>query len=154
MRNQAMKRLLIAGLMVTAMGCEAEQPGAPAQAAPASPNPTTTASPAEHETGDPAQYCELTEQLEASGQEVFAGLGRSATAAEYRHAERRFVLDNAAALRGLEAAIPERLRDEVRTFVTAMRQRGGLEPAGTVTQAGASAAEQALRGYERRACRR
>ncbi|MDQ3628766.1 MAG: hypothetical protein M3419_08155 [Actinomycetota bacterium] len=151
MRSHAVIRPLIAGLMLTVIGCGAEQPQPPAQSASARPEPTTTA-PSPAETGDPARYCRLTDQLKASGRKTFAGLGRDATHAEYRSAERRFVLDNATALRGLKAALPERLGDDVRTFVTAMRQRGGLEPAGSVTQADASAAEQALRGYERRAC--
>ncbi len=151
MRNQAVTGLVIAGMMLAAMGCESEQPEAAAQVPSARSSAATT--PGAAQTGDPARYCQLTEQLEAYGREAFAGLGRNATAAEYRRVERRFVIDNAAALRELEAAVPERLRDDVRTFVTSMRQRGGLEPSGTVTSADASAAEQEVRAYERRACR-
>jgi hypothetical protein len=152
MRNQAVTGLVIAGMMLAATGCESEQPTAAAEVPSARSTPTTTHSSAQ--TGDPARYCQLTEQLEAYGRKAFAGLGRNATAAEYRSVERGSVLDNAAALRGLEAAAPERLRDDVRTFVTSMRQRGGLEPAGTVTPADAAAAEQAILGFERRACRK
>lgn len=156
MRNKALTVLVISGLVLAATGCESQQSQAPAQDTAATSDSATNSDAATTtgpSTGDPARYCRLTEQLEASGQTVFADLGRDATAADYQSAERRFALDNRTTLRALEAAVPDQLRDDVRSFVTAMRQRGGLEPGGTVTQAEASAAERAIRAFERRACR-
>lgn len=145
MIKQSVAAIMAAGLAVSVVGCgSADTP----EASTARPAAATQAAP----EGDPDRYCRLVEQLEGRGQKAFAGLGRDAAPADYRRAERRFVLANSGLLDGLGPALPEHLRDEVRTFVTGMRQRGGLEPAGTVTQRDASHAERALLAYERGAC--
>ncbi len=152
MRKQPVLGVLMAGLVSMGMGCGAQaEPSAP-QAAPETQSLVTPTEPPD--TGDPDRYCSLVEQLESAGRQAFAELGRDATPADYRRVERRFVLDNAERLRQLAPSLPEQLRDDARTFLTAMRQRGGLEPAGTVSQAAASTAERELREFERRACER
>lgn len=145
MIKQSVAAIMVAGLAVSAVGCgSADTP----QASTARPAKATQAAP----DGDPDRYCRLVNQLETRGQKAFAGLGRDAAPADYRRAERRFVQANSELLDSLEPAVPEQLRDDIRTFVTAMRQRGGLEQAGTVTQRDASQAERALLEYERGAC--
>lgn len=100
---------------------------------------------------DPAPYCELTRRLEAAGQEAFADLDRRATAAQYRAAERSFILANRSLLGDLGPSAPARLADEVETFLAAMRQRGGLEDS-DVSQRAATAAERRILAFEKRHC--
>jgi len=143
--------VLVAGLVLAgsaACGGTDAKP-APEDQPVATPRPSATS---ELEEGDPARYCALTRQLEAQGHKAFAGLGHDATAAEYRQAERRFLTDNAAALRQLESSLPESLRDEMRTFLAGMRERAGLPVVDLVTQREVSSAEKALRDFEKREC--
>lgn len=100
---------------------------------------------------DAEPYCELTRRLESAGEKTFADLGRNATPAQYRSAERSFVLDNENLLAGLVDAAPTHLTDEVETLLTAMRQRSGLEDSG-VSQSEASDAEKRILDFEKRHC--
>jgi hypothetical protein len=113
----------------------------------------TTAGEASRTSGqyDAQPYCKLTRRLEAAGEDAFSGLGRDATAAQYEAAERNFVLDNQDLLGGLVDAAPAHLTDEIETFLSAMRQRGGLVEH-RVSQSAAAAAEKGILSFERRHC--
>lgn len=100
---------------------------------------------------DAEPYCELTRRLEAAGAKAFADLGRNATPAQYRAAERSFVLDNQDLLDGLAGAAPAYLAEEIETLLAAMRQRGGLEDSG-VSQREATDAEKRILSFEKRQC--
>lgn len=100
---------------------------------------------------DPQPYCKVTRQLEKAGEEAFATLERNATPAEYKAAERNFILDNADLLDELVVTAPPNLTDDVETFLTAMRQRGGLEDSG-VTQREATKAENKILAFEDQHC--
>jgi hypothetical protein len=109
----------------------------------------------ERAAGDPARYCALVAALDRRGQRVFAALERDddASPAEFEAAERRFVTEAANDLAALRRAAPAALRDDVATFVEAMRGRGGLDDA-PPSEARASAAEKRLRAYDERTCGR
>ncbi len=100
---------------------------------------------------DPQPYCEITQQLEKAGERAFSGLDRNATSMDYEAAERAFVLDNADLLDELVAMAPPELTDEITTFLTAMRQRAGLEGSG-VTARAATEAEEKLLEFEKQHC--
>lgn len=100
---------------------------------------------------DAEPYCDLIQQLEAAGEKAFAKLGQKATPAQYRAAERNFVLGSQDLLGGLVGAAPSHLTDELDTFLAAMRQRGGLEDSG-VSQREATAAEKRILAFEKRHC--
>ncbi len=108
-----------------------------------------TESPADR--ADAERFCTITTRLEAAGQEAFAGLGRNASPAEYKAAERAFVLDNAAMLDQLVVAAPATLAPHVETMLTAMRQRGGLAD-GHVEQQEAANAEKHILAFEKSHC--
>ena len=127
-----------------------ETPTTPASTSPASSETPTT--PASTSSDDPSKYCRLVAELDARGNKVFRPLGRDATPAEYRQAERRFVRDNAALIAQVVPALPARLRDEGQAIVTAMRQRAGLHVPQPIADGAASRAEKTILAFERRVC--
>ncbi len=136
-------------LLLLATACTADSEQSPSTRAREQAPPGTTAA---NDTGEPQRVCELTRRLERAGRDVFSKLGRDATRAEYQAAEREFVLDNAATLHDLVDAFPSDIAPQAELFITAMRQRAGLVPAGTVRPSEASAAERRIRAYEREHC--
>ena len=101
---------------------------------------------------DPERYCALTRRLDADGEKFFAGLGRDATPADYEAAERRFIEQSGTQLAELQRVAPAQIAADVRKLLAGMRQRAGLKPAIEVSEAQASAAEQRITAYEKRAC--
>jgi hypothetical protein len=136
-------------MLGAAMGCTdtGTQDASSRESKAVDPEPTVT-----NGSGDPRRYCQLVEELDARGNKVFGELGRDATPAQYRRAERRFIEESAGLLAQLEPAVPARLRDDVRTFMSAMRQRAGLAVPEAVSDKAASEAERRLRDFERHAC--
>ncbi|MGH3361120.1 MAG: hypothetical protein ACRDOM_01555 [Nocardioides sp.] len=141
---------LIAAAVLLAAGC-ADTSTADTVAPPASAGESADASSRTAGQYDAKPYCELTEQLEAAGEEAFSDLGRNATAAQFRAAERSFVLDNQDLLGSLTGAAPAHLADEIETFLSGMRQRGGLEDSG-VSQREATDAEKRILTFEKSHC--
>lgn len=101
---------------------------------------------------DPGRYCALTRRLDADGEKFFAGLGRDATPEDYAAAERRFIEQSSPQLAELQRVAPTQIAADVRKLLAGMQQRAGLKPAIEVSEAQASAAEQRITAYEKRAC--
>lgn len=156
-RRPTFAALSVALIFAGATACSDETTSAPQAAttgatstSPASSEtPTTTASTM---SGDPTKYCGLVAALDARGNKVFRPLGRDATPAQYRQAERRFLRENGALVAQVVPALPERLRDEGQALLTAMRQRAGLQVAEPVSNPAASKAEKIILAFERRVC--
>ena len=102
---------------------------------------------------DPNRYCALTRQLDAEGEQFFAGLGEDARPEEYEAAERRFVARFAGRFEELERAAPQEIKRDVGTLLAAQRQRAGLPTAAKVGESQGEAAEQRIRAWETRNCR-
>jgi hypothetical protein len=102
--------------------------------------------------GDPDRYCALVREMDAAGTKFFARLEgkKNATPADYEAAERRFVERYAPQFEEIERAAPAEVRDDVRILLAGQRARAGL--GGAVDEAEASAAEERILRYERRAC--
>ncbi len=140
--------LLIPSVLLLATACADDSSSAESIA-----DRTQSSAPAEataptSEPYDPQPYCETTRRLEKAGERAFVHLERDATHAQYKAAERSFILDNADLLDELVAAAPPDLTEDVETFLAAMRQRGGLEDVG-VTQREASIAEERILAFEK-----
>lgn len=148
---RTLRLLLIPAVLLSVNACAEDPPASGDGAADAPSSPTAEAAPPTQDAYDPKPYCRITQRLETAGEKAFGDLGRDATAADFKAAERSFVLDNAELLDELIAAAPSDLTDDVETFVTAMRQRGGLEDGG-VTQRDASQAEKRILAFEKRHC--
>ncbi len=151
--------LIATGMLLLSTACSSEPSGSSSAAAASAADTTSVAtSPgatnqaAEPPRGEDAdRYCTITKRLEAAGEEAFAGLGREASAADYKAAERAFVLNNARLLDQLVAAAPGTLTPHVETLLAAMRQRGGL-PAKHVEQRDATKAEKQVLAFEKKHC--
>ena len=102
---------------------------------------------------DPDRYCALTRELDAEGEQFFAGLGEDATPEEYEAAERRFITRFAGKLEELEQAAPQELERDVGTLLAGQRQRAGLPTATKVEESEGAAAETRIRAWEKRNCR-
>lgn len=89
----------------------------------------------------------------AAGGKFFAGLGEDARPEEFEAAERRFVERSAGRLDELERVAPREIQGDVRKLLAGQRQRAGLETSVAVDEAQASAAEERVKAYEKRACR-
>lgn len=109
-----------------------------------------TATPSSAEDRD--RYCALTRELDADGEKFFAGLGRDASPKEFEAAERRFVEDSSARLDELQRVAPRQIAADVAKLLAGMRQRAGLQPTITVSEAQASAADERVQAYEKRNC--
>lgn len=103
--------------------------------------------------GDVERYCALTRELDAEGEQFFAGLGRDASPAQYEAAERRFIEAHSADLDELGRVAPSAIKSDVQKLFAGMRERAGLQPAIEVSEAQASAAEARIQAFEKRSCR-
>jgi hypothetical protein len=137
LRTPAAVLALASALALAACGGDDDEPAARPAAATAA--------------GDADRYCALARDLDAAGEEHFAGLGEDATPEQFERAERSFVERNAATLDELERAAPAEIRRDVRTLLAGMRQRAGLEGP-EVSERAASAAEGRIKAFERRSC--
>lgn len=103
-------------------------------------------------TASTERYCELVGQLDAAGEEFFAGLGEDASPEEFEAAERRFVERYDDELEAVGRSAPAEIRDDVQKLLAGTRRRAGLEAPVEVTEAEASAAEERVQAFEERAC--
>lgn len=101
---------------------------------------------------DPDRYCALTRELDAEGEQFFAGLGEDARPEEYEAAERRFVARFAGRFEELEQAAPQEIKRDVGTLLAGQRQRAGLPTATKVDESEGEAAETRIRAWEKRNC--
>jgi hypothetical protein len=100
----------------------------------------------------PDLFCALARELAAAGERHFASLGRDARPEEYEAAERAFVEAQAARLDAIEAAAPPEISADVRTLLAAQRGRAGMPDSTPVDEKAAGAAEERVKGFERRHC--
>jgi hypothetical protein len=101
---------------------------------------------------DPERYCALARELDAEGEQFFAGLGRDAKPEEYEAAERRFITRFAGKLEEVEQAAPQEIQRDVGTLLAGQRQRAGLPTATKVEESEDAAAETRIRAWEKRNC--
>lgn len=101
---------------------------------------------------NPDRYCDLTRELDAEGEQFFAGLGEDAKPEEYEAAERRFVTRFAGKLEELEQAAPQEIKRDVGTLLAGQRDRAGLPTATKVEESEGAAAETRIRAWEKRNC--
>lgn len=102
--------------------------------------------------GDVARYCEITNELEERGDEIFGDLGSDASEEEFAAAERELVESSEDDFEELVDAAPEDLRDDVEVLVDGIRQRGGLDVETEVSEEEASAAEERVLAFEEAEC--
>ena len=102
---------------------------------------------------DPDRYCALTRELDAEGEQFFAGLGEDATPEEYEAAERRFITRFAGKLEELEQAAPQEIKRDVGTLLRGQRERAGLPAATKVGESEGATAETRIRAWEKRNCK-
>lgn len=102
----------------------------------------------DNQSSDSAErYCELVDELEAIGGEVFADLDEDATDEDLAAAEADFADQADDELNELEDVAPEEIADDVEDFVAAIRDRaqGGEGP-------DVSAAEERILEFENENC--
>ena len=102
---------------------------------------------------DPDRYCALTRELDAEGEQFFAGLGENAKPEEYEAAERRFITRFAGKLEELEQAAPQEIKRDVGTLLAGQRERAGLPTETNVDESEGTAAETRIRAWEKRNCK-
>jgi hypothetical protein len=103
--------------------------------------------------GDASRYCAITRELDTQGEQFFAQqLDRDAGPKEYAAAERRFLERFEPTLSELRHVAPPEIRADVGALLAGMQVRAGMEPEPPVTEAEASAAEERLQAWEKRAC--
>ena len=102
--------------------------------------------------GDPDRYCALTRELDAEGEQFFAGLGEDAKPEEYEAAERRFITRFAGKLQQLDQAAPQEIKRDVGTLLAGQRERAGLPTATKVEESEGAAAEARIQAWEKRNC--
>jgi hypothetical protein len=102
---------------------------------------------------DPARYCELTEELDAAGEEVFAPLeqDQNATREDFEQAEAQLVEENQDQLEEIQQVAPPEIQPDVETIVSALYVRAGLEGAGP-SNSEVGAAEKRLDAFEKENC--
>ncbi len=96
-------------------------------------------------SGDAQRYCELSEQLDAAGEEFFAPLGENPTPEQVRAVTERFVAANAGTLDELVRVAPSAIARDVRTFTDAFRAADRDNPA-------AQQAEERVMAWEEENC--
>lgn len=100
----------------------------------------------------PDRYCALARQLDAEGEQFFAGLGEDAQPEEYEAAERRLVARFAGKLEELEQAAPQEIKRDVATLLAGQRERAGLPTATRIEESEGAAAETRIQAWEKRNC--
>jgi hypothetical protein len=102
---------------------------------------------------DPTRYCELTEELDAAGEEIFAPLeqDQNATREDFEQAEAQLVEENQGQLEQIQQVAPPEIRPDVETIVSALYVRAGLEEAGP-SNSEVGAAEKRLDAFEKENC--
>jgi hypothetical protein len=100
------------------------------------------------EAVDSERYCMLVQQLDQSGEEIFADVSEDDPAA-LMAAERRLVEENQETLQQLEEAAPSEIAEDVATYTAGFRARAQGEP---YDEEAASAAEERILAFEEGAC--
>lgn len=97
---------------------------------------------------DSQRYCELVQQLDAAGEEIFADVSEDDPAA-LAAAEKRLVEENQETLEQLEEVAPPQIAADVAIYTDAVRARAQGEP---YDETAASAAEERVLTFEEGAC--
>lgn len=107
---------------------------------------------AQEEDGNPELYCELVEELDEAGDEIFEELEKdeNATNKDYKEAERNFVEEHQSTLDELVEAGPAEIKDDVRTIVASVKDRAGLGP--KVAMKEVVPAEKRVQRWEKENC--
>ncbi len=98
--------------------------------------------------GDSQRYCELVQELDAAGEEIFADVAEDDPAA-LQAAERQLVEENQDTLDQLEEAAPPAIAEDVATYTDGFRARAQGE---SYDEAAVSAAEERVLAFEEGAC--
>ena len=114
---------------------------------------TATATVAAAAAADPDRYCARARELDAEGEQFFAGLGQDAKPEEYEAAERRFITRFAGRIQELEQAAPQEIKRDIGTLLAGQRERAGLPTATKVEESEGAAAETRIKAWEKRNCR-
>lgn len=101
----------------------------------------------------PAEYCELSAQLEQAGAAAFRRLEQNPRASrqDFERAQQAFVREHGGELEQLRAAAPAEIQAEVELLVTAALARGGLAQPPDASEA--AAAENVVAQFESENCR-
>lgn len=104
--------------------------------------------------GDVERYCEILDELEVRGNEIFEGLESDPDASDedFEAAERDFVESSEDEFEELVETAPEDLREDVRTVLDGIRQRGGLEVDNEVSEEEEAAADEQVRAFAEAEC--
>jgi hypothetical protein len=102
---------------------------------------------------DSARYCELTEELDAAGEKIFAPLeqDQNATPEDFEQAEAQLVEENQDQLEEIQQVAPPEIQPDAETIVSALYVRAGLEEAGP-SSSEVGAAEKRLDAFEKENC--
>jgi hypothetical protein len=102
------------------------------------------------EGGDVDRYCELVAELNALGEQIFAGLPEEAAPEEVMLREQELVEQGAAQLDELERVAPDEIADDVPVVLDDLRARAatGEQPDAEA----ASAAEERVRAFDEEHC--
>jgi hypothetical protein len=100
--------------------------------------------------GDADRYCELTTELEALGEQVFADVPQDAPPEEYVRREQQLLDQASAQLDELVEVAPDEISDDVGVYLADMRERAAT---GQSTDGdAASAAEERILAWEQENC--
>jgi hypothetical protein len=117
-------------------------------------SPTTQSSaesaPASAEGGDVDRYCELTAELDAQGEQVFADLPEDAPPEEVRRREQQLLEQVSPQFDELLEVAPDAIEDDVPILLDGIRARAttGEDP----NQEASSAAEERILAFEEENC--
>ena len=100
--------------------------------------------------GDTGRYCELVEELDALGEQIFADVPQDASPEEYMRREQMLVEQGAPQLEELEEVAPEEIREDVGVLLDDLRERAatGQSPDAEAAQS----AEGRIRAFEEENC--
>ena len=102
------------------------------------------------ETGDVKRYCELTAELDAVGEQIFADMPEEATPEDAMQREQQLVAQSAPQMEELVEVAPEEIAEDVSVLLDGLRARAatGEDP----DQETASAAEERILAFEEENC--
>jgi len=140
-RTQLAPLALAAAAVLALSACGDDEPSAAASSA-------TTA--AEAAGGDVDRYCELTAELDAKGETLFADLPQDAPPEEVQRLEQQLLEEVAPSFEELIEVAPDAIEDDVPILLDGIRARAatGEDP----NQEASSAAEERILAFEEANC--
>ncbi|WP_040336738.1 hypothetical protein [Candidatus Blastococcus massiliensis] len=144
-RTRLAPLVLAGGLALALAACGDDEPDTQSAPGPAATSAATSAA-----GGDADRYCELTAELEAIGEGIFADVPEDAGEEEYMRREQQLLEQGSAQFEELERVAPEEIADDVPVMLDGIRARAatGEDP----NQDAASAAEERVLAWEEENC--